>query len=428
MKKKIISFALTLTLLFTFSFSALAANGDGTLTAKIDEIVTGYFLITVKYESGNNSIKAGIFEVLTPDGKTALLTSPKVSFANKTGAYSFFIEENIPANALLRMTEDKANKPVVIVGKFNEVFTLPEVPAVACEHNWVAGEVVAPTCTEDGYTVYKCTVCGDIENRDDVDATGHNESDFINSAPTCTEAGSTITKCTVCEYEMSVVIYDPIGHDYATVTTEPNCEEIGFDTHTCSVCGDVNINNEVPALGHTPAEEGVMNPLPTCTKPGILTYYCIVCSGVVSTEIIDELGHTTVKIENGNVSYSAPTYTGSGNEGRKGSTNVSIKFTLSDGNTVTEVVEFKDVNVNNKDVKTNTEKTVVLPLGCYDVSVNVVLITAGNGNGFTITGASAAITNSVIDCEEEDEDEGKNADGENHEEDPSDDSGDTPVL
>lgn len=43
---------------------------------------------------------------------------------------------------------------------------------VAHTHNWVKGEVVAPGCLTDGYTVYTCS-CGESEKRDIVKALDH---------------------------------------------------------------------------------------------------------------------------------------------------------------------------------------------------------------------------------------------------------------
>ena len=42
-----------------------------------------------------------------------------------------------------------------------------------CVHDYAAGTSVAPTCTENGYTPYICTVCGAVEKRDPVPATEH---------------------------------------------------------------------------------------------------------------------------------------------------------------------------------------------------------------------------------------------------------------
>lgn len=52
----------------------------------------------------------------------------------------------------------------------------------ALGHSNVAGEVTAPTCTEDGYTTYTCSVCGKTSKSDWVDATGHTYVDGTCSA------------------------------------------------------------------------------------------------------------------------------------------------------------------------------------------------------------------------------------------------------
>ena len=81
--KKLLALLLTFAMLFALAILAIAANGDGDLTAKIVEAANGDYNLVVTYVSGNNSIKAGFFEVLSADGKTVLLSSPKVMFSNK---------------------------------------------------------------------------------------------------------------------------------------------------------------------------------------------------------------------------------------------------------------------------------------------------------------------------------------------------------
>ncbi len=54
------------------------------------------------------------------------------------------------------------------------------------EHELVLKETVAPTCEEDGYTVYTCTACGrEVIEVDEGTATGHNYVDGV-----CTECGA----------------------------------------------------------------------------------------------------------------------------------------------------------------------------------------------------------------------------------------------
>lgn len=60
-------------------------------------------------------------------------------------------------------------------------------------------ETVAPTCTEEGYTIYRCSRCGATEHRDVVPATGHTGELRDAREATCTESGYTgDTYCSVC--------------------------------------------------------------------------------------------------------------------------------------------------------------------------------------------------------------------------------------
>ena len=71
-----------------------------------------------------------------------------------------------------------------------------------CDHNFVKGEVVAPTCMERGYTVYTCSACGSTENREYTDPAGHTYKDDW-------------TKCSVCGAENPAVetVYGNIVKD-----------------------------------------------------------------------------------------------------------------------------------------------------------------------------------------------------------------------
>ena len=63
------------------------------------------------------------------------------------------------------------------------------------KHKWKKEKTVAPTCTEQGYTVYKCEYnifgigCTETKKADFVSALGHDMSDWIVVKATCTTAG-----------------------------------------------------------------------------------------------------------------------------------------------------------------------------------------------------------------------------------------------
>ncbi len=59
------------------------------------------------------------------------------------------------------------------------------------------GAIVAPTCTEDGYTQHSCLVCGGTYKMDTVTATGHDAGAYVN-----TNATQHWKECTKCDEEL----------------------------------------------------------------------------------------------------------------------------------------------------------------------------------------------------------------------------------
>ncbi|MBQ7358043.1 MAG: phosphodiester glycosidase family protein [Clostridia bacterium] len=114
----------------------------------------------------------------------------------------------------------------------------------ALGHNLVAGEVVAPTCTAEGYTVYSCDRegCGHTENKDVTQATGHTEQIVPGKDATCQEAGYTESViCSVCQAILTPSIELPANeHDWdgGEITKDATCTEQGTKLYTCSLCGE----------------------------------------------------------------------------------------------------------------------------------------------------------------------------------------------
>ena len=113
---------------------------------------------------------------------------------------------------------------------------------------------VAATCTAEGSydNVVYCTVCGEELSRETitVDVLGHTKVIDAAVAPTCTETGLTEGKhCSACnEVLVTQTVVDALGHKYDSVVTEPDYNNQGYTTHTCSVCGDTYKDSYVAAL------------------------------------------------------------------------------------------------------------------------------------------------------------------------------------
>lgn len=66
-------------------------------------------------------------------------------------------------------------------------------------HNFQPQEVVAPTCTEEGYTLYHCDECDRYRKEDIVAPTGHTYGEWSISAIATPEAdGQLVCSCSVC--------------------------------------------------------------------------------------------------------------------------------------------------------------------------------------------------------------------------------------
>ena len=97
------------------------------------------------------------------------------------------------------------------------------VEGLQCDHDWVAGTVVEPTCTEEGYTLYTCSKCMATETRDIQPALGH------------TSDGNTdCSKDTLCTRCGTVLI--PSGHQWTADTSQEN-----KIIYTCTRCGQETV-------------------------------------------------------------------------------------------------------------------------------------------------------------------------------------------
>ena len=152
--------------------------------------------------------------------------------------------------------------------------------------------VVAPTCTEQGYTHHVCTVKGcTYAPVDDtyVAATDHTWVNTQTLPPTCTEQGTAFYKCSACGATRTEKIA-PLGHDLSRCDLQPaaTCTQPGRAVGTCARCG-VQIDEVIPAKGHdySYAETSVA---PTCTEPGHYKGTCPIC-GKDYDDVVPALGH-----------------------------------------------------------------------------------------------------------------------------------------
>ena len=88
--------------------------------------------------------------------------------------------------------------------------------------------VIAPTCTEGGYTLHACE-CGESYQDTETAARGHF---FATSTSVC-------SRCGASQHE----------HSYTSTVVAPTCTENGYTLHACE-CGDSYQDTETAARGH----------------------------------------------------------------------------------------------------------------------------------------------------------------------------------
>ena len=103
-------------------------------------------------------------------------------------------------------------------------------------HNYVVTKIVEPTCTTKGYSVFKCTSCGDEYEGNVKLAFGHNY-DVETIEATCTTYGCIKHTCLNCGDTYETDVRTALGHKYTETTKEATCTEDGGQLHTCTVCG-----------------------------------------------------------------------------------------------------------------------------------------------------------------------------------------------
>ena len=172
-------------------------------------------------------------------------------------------------------------------------------------------QVVAPTCTEQGYTVYICDQDATLtENRDFVDALDHDWGEgVVTKAATCTEDGVKTFTCSRDGATKTEVI-PAVGHkwDDGTVTTPATCEASGVKTYKCLNDGCTETKTEeIAVLGHN-YDDGVVTKAATCTEDGVKTFTCQNDKNHTYTEVIPATGHD---YDDGVVT-TEPTYTENG--------------------------------------------------------------------------------------------------------------------
>lgn len=178
-------------------------------------------------------------------------------------------------------TTDGSYDEVVRCTEDGEVISTKHVTVPALNHKYV-DKVVAPTCTEKGYTLHTCER-GDSEYKDNyTDALGHEYGDWIIDTPATEDAPGSKHRDCIRGDDTQTEVIPPLTHVHTPAAAvkenevPATCETAGSydEVVRCSKCGEVitTTHKTTPALGHKWKATNVV--APTYESQGYTEYVC----------------------------------------------------------------------------------------------------------------------------------------------------------
>jgi len=141
-------------------------------------------------------------------------------------------------------------------------------------HAWQSIVIRDATCETDGKLLERCSRCGQMKQT----ATPKGEHQYKTHpvAATCTNPGYTVRECSVCGDRHIEDITSVLPHNYESHVIAATCEGGGKTIHRCDGCGSSFVTDYTAPLGHS-WDEGTLITNATCTGEGVMEYRCVRC-------------------------------------------------------------------------------------------------------------------------------------------------------
>ncbi len=148
------------------------------------------------------------------------------------------------------------------------------------------------TCVSAGYEMTVCTRCGEIVERNDIPATGHDFQVTYRGEATCTVDGSTTYSCRNAGCNFSYTVRTPAtGHSWKiTNSVAASCAAPGYTEYGCVACGE-KYTVTIAQKSHSFAETVIPA---TCTESGHTVGECRNCGMKRVYDVTSPLGHDYV--------------------------------------------------------------------------------------------------------------------------------------
>ena len=149
-------------------------------------------------------------------------------------------------NGNTAITSESGTKTITIIDIIGRKATF-EI-TVNSGHDFEYTSTTAPTCFDDGFDTYTCSICPETLQQNIVSA-GHDFEYTATTAPTCFDDGFDTYTCSECpETEKRNIVN--AGHLFEYTSTTPQTCYDGFDTYTCKACSDTQKRNIISGFGH----------------------------------------------------------------------------------------------------------------------------------------------------------------------------------
>lgn len=159
---------------------------------------------------------------------------------------------------------------------------------------WVTS--IRATCSQDGESVQFCGDCGAVIGKKTLPATGHDGGEWIvDIEATSVQEGTKILCCTKCGDIIGTDTFAYHNHVYGgtKLIRSASCKENGLEGKLCSICNACYEYSEIPSSGHSTEEETiwVVSVQSECAATGEYVGYCSDCGIAVRTKEMPAHGH-----------------------------------------------------------------------------------------------------------------------------------------
>ena len=166
-------------------------------------------------------------------------------------------------------------------------------------HDFVLTDSISATCEGYGWNIYTCSTCGyvDMPSSERKEPLGHSYNHSQVVAPTCTEGGYTEFICSRCSKVVVKDETDPLGHQFDEGTEVPaTCTENAHTLFCClnEGCTETKMEN----IQENTMTEHTYGPW-TDLETGETVQYCEVCGKIrYFSEVEDPSVQSPISVEN----------------------------------------------------------------------------------------------------------------------------------